>query len=369
MTLTKNSLAGGLVEKSLASVTVPNDCKAVRSTASGELSNLDVLRAFAVALVVFSHLPIETPGLLSFIPFHKQALGIFGVYIFFVHTCLVLMHSLERQRLESAGSGLFLPFMVRRIFRIYPLSIFTVTAVYSFNYVYSTDQWTKSELASNLLLIQNVTGHVSHPAALWSLPFEMQMYIALPTLYVVTQSRNRNVVALLLIVWTLAICVVLSARGAGLNYHLVKYLPCFLPGVIAFAMRARQTVFPASTLFVLVALCTLLFAISVAIGAPETPLAWVFCLGLGLLLPFVRETQCRPLAVVSKMIAKYSFSIYLLHGPIIWLVFEKCQKIAWPLQLVAFVVAMLVCCCGAYRFIEAPALRIGVALTSNSSKR
>jgi len=50
--------------------------------------------------------------------------GLFGVLIFFVHTCLVLMYSMERSGLN--GSSLHKDFYIRRVFRIYPLSILAV---------------------------------------------------------------------------------------------------------------------------------------------------------------------------------------------------------------------------------------------------
>src|SRR5262249_15824707 len=88
--------------------------------------NLDLLRTVAVILVLAQHL-------LNRFYFAKLGLAsppivTFGVLIFFVHTCLVLMYSMERSGLESFP--LASNFYTRRIFRIYPLSILAVlTAV------------------------------------------------------------------------------------------------------------------------------------------------------------------------------------------------------------------------------------------------
>jgi len=85
--------------------------------------NLDLLRATAVLLVLVSHLlyalslrhPIlESSGWADLIP------GPLGVWMFFIHTTLVLMMSLERL---SAGASVAARFYIRRLFRIYPLSI------------------------------------------------------------------------------------------------------------------------------------------------------------------------------------------------------------------------------------------------------
>jgi peptidoglycan/LPS O-acetylase OafA/YrhL len=89
--------------------------------------NLDLLRSFAVILVVGFHLA-------KFFNWQSATLrvtdfGLLGVMLFFVHTTLVLMFSLERQ---SAGSrtSLFVPFIVRRCFRIYPLAILIVRVAF-----------------------------------------------------------------------------------------------------------------------------------------------------------------------------------------------------------------------------------------------
>src|SRR5687768_17561235 len=83
---------------------------------------LDVLRTVAVLTVVCSHLWFKQLSIAH--------LGRAGVLLFFIHTSLVLMFSLERQDARTGGS--FLLFMVRRVFRIYPLAILVVLAVYLF---------------------------------------------------------------------------------------------------------------------------------------------------------------------------------------------------------------------------------------------
>src|SRR5437764_128419 len=147
-----------------------------------ESANLDFLRAYAVLSVYAGHL-LQT--------FHIDKVigpvGIFdlaqtGVLIFFVHTSLVLMLSMERLRMESRR--LFEVFYIRRAFRIYPLSIFVVAAtvaagVPAFPTVtYSRPDWLT--FISNVALTQNLTRTTPLPAVLWSLPYEVQMYVVLP---------------------------------------------------------------------------------------------------------------------------------------------------------------------------------------------
>src|SRR5512147_3059239 len=85
-----------------------------------ESSNLNLLRAVAVLAVFIAHsltLRIDSPRLWN--------LGHLGVLLFFVHTSLVLMLSLQRQDRGGADRR-GLRFMVRRAFRIYPLSMAAV---------------------------------------------------------------------------------------------------------------------------------------------------------------------------------------------------------------------------------------------------
>src|SRR6476646_7615937 len=87
-----------------------------RKDAIASSANLDLLHSFAVTLVVGFHLA-------KFFNFRFAGLritdfGLLGVMLFFVHTTLVLMFSLERQSARP-GAPLFLPFIVRRCFRIY----------------------------------------------------------------------------------------------------------------------------------------------------------------------------------------------------------------------------------------------------------
>ena len=85
---------------------------------TGEYSNLELLRSFAVLCVVVCHV-----GNFFVVNNSVQVLGIFGVTLFFVHTSIVLMQSLERQQQDN----LCVPFFIRRFFRIYPLATLTAT--------------------------------------------------------------------------------------------------------------------------------------------------------------------------------------------------------------------------------------------------
>lgn len=122
--------------------------------------NLDPLRSLAVLMVLFDHLCRhyyrDYVGI-----FGVADIGTFGVLLFFVHTSLVLMQSMQRSRLT--GVNLIKSFYLRRFFRIYPLSILTVLAAVALHLhangrgIVFGHRPQPLELASNLLLVQNLT--------------------------------------------------------------------------------------------------------------------------------------------------------------------------------------------------------------------
>ena len=170
------------------------------------MRNLDVLRAIAVMLVLFAHTTKATRlGPTALTDRIDVNLGRFGVLLFFVHTALVLMMSMQR----SADRPLWpLRFYIQRIFRIYPLSILCVVAVLLLHIPFMPFRAfalpSAANILQNLTLTQNLTqphpirvgnlivanNSVSHP--MWSLPFEIQMYLLLPLAFVFLRRWGKS---------------------------------------------------------------------------------------------------------------------------------------------------------------------------------
>ena len=152
----------------------------------GASPNLDFLRSAAVLMVLFDHLCrrfyLDHLGW-----FGVADVGVFGVLLFFVHTSLVLMYSMQRSGLH--GMALVKNFAIRRVFRIYPLSILAVLTAVALHLhadgrgISFGPRPGAVEFVSNLLLIQNLTFSDSIIGPLWSLPIELQMYLLLPILF------------------------------------------------------------------------------------------------------------------------------------------------------------------------------------------
>jgi peptidoglycan/LPS O-acetylase OafA/YrhL len=321
--------------------------------ASFDLPNLDFLRSVAVLLVLTDHLTRH---------YHIDrfnSFGFFGVLLFFVHTALVLTYSMQRSRLT--GVALFKDFYIRRFFRIYPLSILAVLSAVALH-LHADGRGLSFgprpgpvELFSNLSLVQNLTGSASVIGPLWSLPFEVQMYLVLPFLFI---WRRRSAVSLL------ALWFILGALGhfpeaySSLRWlSLLIYAPNFLPGVLAATLPERKT-FPAYLwpLFVL-GLVALFF------WKPSRLMGGLLCLLLGSAIPRFREISFRPLTWMSHRIATYSYGIYLGHSFFIW--FALTRHNSWTLfwLMWIFIPALV------YHALEYPMIKFGRKVAERASKQ
>ena len=327
---------------------------------NNEISNLDFLRAIAVLLVLVFHLlrffGAETVG-----HFSLSEMGLLGVLFFFVHTCLVLMFSLERQTAKTGDAKLFTGFMIRRIFRIYPLSVAAVLVIYFLKiplghlaaHQLSSTSLGAGGVLSNLLLSQNLTNTISILGPLWSLPYEIQMYIFLPGLFLLAR-RIRSVWPLVGL-WVLFVGVGLAHARFGHMPDLVKYIPCFLPGIMAYKLWGKV---PAKWSFYgWAALIALLCVTSTIFYTPVV--GWITCLALGLLVPRFAEMTSPLLKRGSHLIAKYSYGIYLSHYFCIWLAFQKLGGLPAVAQWLIFLVTAITIPVALFHGIEQPMIHVG----------
>ena len=361
--------------------------------ATNDLANLDLLRSVAVGLVFLTHLmdSMRIRGL--------GDLGHFGVLLFFVHTALVLMLSMDR--LGLSGGRLYSVFVVRRVFRIYPLSILAVLLVVAFRIpsapwfgegVMGGFVWPGwSGLLSNVLLTQNITQSGSVICVLWSLPFEVQMYAFLPLLYILT--RRFPSLQALAIVWTVGVIIAgmeyLVRSKVDSDFLLLRYFPCFISGVLAWRLLAAQRRRQPAVLWVL-ALMTLVTLYrmedvlrvygpnwqNVLHGAVRNdhhiwmpPFAdlvrdWVFCGIAGLAITFFADIKSVWLNVITRGIARYSYGVYVCHIPIFWLCFDQLHIGNLVMNAILAVFLSAFVAFALYKYVEEPAIQIGKHLST-----
>ena len=326
-----------------------------------ELPNLDFMRSIAVLLVVFTHVRTYM---------HRQIfpsqwiwfLGLIGVFIFFTHTTLVLMWSLERDPHT-------LRFYLRRIFRLYPLWLVVLAlsvAVHlptspayapQFRYYHAN----LKELVENALLVFNL-GRMGDSliGASWSLPVEAQMYIVLPFLFFFIRNNRQLLPLLILDVLAMATA---HRQSPAITHDLLFCTPLFLPGAMAYlGFKKRKATLPAWT-FVL--WLVLLISSDNAFGShfqQSFRSGWIFTLLLGLSLPFFRQLSWRPLLRVSHYIARYSYGLYLCHFAAIAVALHWMAGQNAVMRVLAFFTVLIGLSVLFYHTVEEPMIRVGSRL-------
>jgi peptidoglycan/LPS O-acetylase OafA/YrhL len=337
----------------------------------GDMPNLDLLRAVAVSLVLAGHLTFFL-GYIDMGPFRLFRMGDLGVQFFFVHTCFVLMLSLERYWKGQTPLELFGSFMIRRAFRIYPLSITVVLIIVIFRlpqaralpgHFYGATL-SAGTIFSNLTLI-----HTSEPwvlGMLWTLPYEMAMYLLLPWIFLFVSRTRSSARAVAL--WLMAIVgsiVILAWLKWSLSDYFFEYTPCFLSGVIAYCLTKtrRRPQFPALLwIGAIGSVFPLHFYRRELLGDYRFK-NWLVCLVIGLAIPCFSQISQKWITIPSHYIAKYSYGIYLTHFFCIWLAFEKLHHVlAKFARLGVFVVLAAGLPVLFYHLLEEPMILVGKRL-------
>jgi peptidoglycan/LPS O-acetylase OafA/YrhL len=340
----------------------------------GRLSSLDGLRGVAALVVLLHHSLLAIPALaapyyvrravdtdeiatwaMTHTPLHLVWAGTEAVYVFFVLSGLVLALSAQGRRFT------WLSYYPQRLLRLYLPVIAAVALGMVILILVPRDgtsgisvwlrsrprQITQLGLIHDLTLVQGVSGLVS---PLWSLRWEVLFSLALP-LYVLLVARVPSL-------WVLKSVAVVAATTAGavLHHDWLVYLPMFGAGVIIAARLDRLTAWVTSlsrggTASLVVGTVLLLSShwLMLAFSPPaevmvlSKPLGLVGAAGIVLVVAAVPAARTVFSAPLWRWLGLYSFSLYLVHEPIVvalgylvgpgrgWLVLP----IALPLSLCA----------------------------------
>lgn len=358
---------------------------ALATGSSGRDPRLDVIRAFAIALVFAAHLPTCPPGesrLLSAVTIPLVRGGWVGVDLFFALSGYLIAGLLFREYLRTDSISLK-RFLIRRGFKIYP-ALWIVVAVTVLAELARRQALDWGAIMASLFFYGNY-----HPALwghFWSLAVEEHFYIVFPSILVLTRPRAREsaspsapwpwlppAIALLVVTSVAARWLVVTANArhdVGMIQYpthlrsdalaigvLLAYFETFRPAVIGALGRAERR------LLLVLGLVMLLPAFAwdvsltprfAAIGFSLYPLAGAFMIvGAG---TFAVERHAR-LNWIAFLGAR-SYSLYLWHLPVFAVVFAWTVGLSWfarvGLATTAAIIVGVVCAEG----IEIPALAI-----------
>jgi peptidoglycan/LPS O-acetylase OafA/YrhL len=283
------------------------------------------------------------------------------------------MLSLQKQQERGPAEHIFGRFLLRRLFRIAPLATIVILTIVLLrlpvahieNGRFHGVPITPSGVLSNLLFVQNITRTENVEAPLWSLPFEMQMYLVLPLLFLTVRRLSSELALLGCWIALALLCRILTPADYSGWIEMLNYVPCFLAGVAAYGMIRTPhrkwpfAIFPA-TLF----MCCLYYGLRSSI-----PGSWVCCLAIALAISRCSEMGSGLLSKGCHLIARYSYGIYLTHFVCIWIAFEVLRAFPLLARIVAFLMLATALPVALYHLVEAPMIAWGSRVTRSASQR
>jgi peptidoglycan/LPS O-acetylase OafA/YrhL len=184
------------------------------------------------------------------------------------------------------------------------------------------------------------------------------MYLFLPFLF--AWVKRKRVFWPLLILWTVSLFTAWAQPHVSFlnRASLLRYVPCFLPGIIAFALGRRPRLgsflWPVFV-FGLIAIYTL---------KPGIELGWFLCLLLGIGIPFFHEIHAEPIRRISNRIATYSYGIYISHQFCIWFALEAMAGGPLWLRIAVLISSLILVPILLYHLIEKPMIQAGASLAA-----
>ncbi|MEI9404182.1 acyltransferase [Mesorhizobium argentiipisi] len=310
------------------------------------LHNLDGLRGFAALLVVLSHLCGQL-GILGFI--FEGGGGQVGVQVFFALSGFLIGSiylNYPIKRVEAAD------FVARRVARVLPLYLAVVVVSYCLGYIAGVPviyDVNKQNLLDHLLLVKAVS-------VMWTIPVEIHFYMIFLVIWgVFSISKGAGIVlSMASIPVLLFVPDPMALRPFLMAFFLVGIVFSQVPTIGssgAFALALCATIVAMPAVSKLLGLDFFEFWRSplnaVAVGAlvytaAHAPIATKF-LGSG----------------IARYIGMISFSIYLLHWPIMAIITTYTKITTEPLLYLCCVIAVTVVLSSiSYYLIEAPAKRL-----------
>ncbi len=355
---------------------------------STRVTQLDGLRGLAALIVVACHLLSTVPGIgdavfenrsapldgagmwAVFSPLHLLWNGTPAVHVFFVLSGFVLILPFTTPG-RSKGWG---PYYAKRLLRLYlpawaalGLAVTLIALVprtasplqSTWADMYVVDAGLGRAAKDGLLLLGAST--VNTP--LWTLRWEVLFSLLLP-LYVFFALRWRRLWHL-----KLALIIALAGVGAVLQVQWLIYLPIFAIGAVLGVERdrIRALAAPWPRLIWLPIAAAGLFLANAEWISPAKPVKGVEALitvGATLIvLVFLLTAPAKKLgdAAVVQWLGRISFSLYLVHLPIILAGVTLLRPVSLPLALAVSAVASFAVAALFYRYVELPAQRLSTA--------
>lgn len=347
------------------------------------LRPLDGLRGVAILLVLFYHVwdhfgtKQELPE--NLFPLSFLLAGNTGVTLFFLLSGFLVSRPFFKGLQQGEMPGLR-QYALQRALRILPP--YYVVGLFGLLYTQQYDQWLP------VLLFSSAGYDLGHFSAVWwSLATEVQFYLLVPLLFLTLCSVPRRTAVFLLCGCGLALYVLviskssLAITGFELQYHLILsvigQMPAFLSGMflgLLLSHEHRRLSVSMSTLLLLALLLLLAWVLLPAARMGPRLYIWHapwYVLPEALLwggitwVMLVREQPAFSLLDnrLTRFFGRISFSLYLVHMPIIQVFQEHADSSAPWVDAVLVILLSIALAQVLYWLIEKPSLLLKNKLT------
>ena len=337
---------------------------------------LDGLRGFAVLLVLLSHMSLHGINLIEQLDF--SGVGKAGVYLFFsLSAFLLTWQALQLEYSTLKTSRYWLGYAVRRVVRIYPLYVLSLTL--SFLLFVSGENINPritsfEQIISHLVLLEGE--HIY-----WAIPVEFKYYLILPLVtFILTISFNRHAILPVLIIGAIIAAITYRwppGETQNNSFNLMPYLSIFLMGslgaVLAPLLKNKQSALEVLGWASIIIAVFSIPAVWRTVGDPEAT-NQVFhrdflLYGLIWAITILAAMSAKRFAIFFELapwrfLGRISFSIYLWHYFIVQFV-ARDISIHSHLQFVLVVALTLPLSWLSYRYIERPFISWGHRTTNH----
>ncbi|MFC3173508.1 acyltransferase family protein [Novosphingobium bradum] len=335
---------------------------------ANRLGFVESLRLLAAALVVLQHLSEHYPGMAVLAAVRGAGPGLLGVYLFFLISGYVVPMSVK-------GGLVAGPFLVRRLFRVYPalLAAFALAFLLGAGGVLPGWAWLDSASlrtwAANLALVQDYAGARPILGVTWTLGIEFAWYGLFALAVAQWGEAAARRLGLILPALLLALCAVSLGLAMRLPLGRITFLYACVLGFLAFRhdrgqlSRAGLLAHGGGFVVVLLVVDGVQFGLfrhgAISLAQVIWPSVVAPALFLGVVLaPCLRAAPLLARGVVPALGAA-SYSVYLLH-PLGIALGDRVGATLGPIAGIAVSLAAtaLLALLG-YRLVERPGIALG----------
>ncbi len=335
---------------------------------------LDGLRGLAVLIVLLSHTSNQNLYFHEALDFKR--IGHIGVYLFFVLSAYLLDRQIINAFLKNDSMVPYWKnYFLRRFLRIYPLFFIALLIHFLFTHFgVITVIKDPKDIFDHLFLLKG-------ESVFWSIPVEFKYYLVSP--FIIWACRNIFRWNMYLIVMMILLLIIASTllelKTHQSDISTIKYLPVFLVGTLISIFEVRRGNIFNNISYIrifdflgLVSLTVVILTFPVILveyfhfrSISQDPLFFIFYATMwGLLLISGKQSQgiIKQLLELKflRFIGKISFSIYLLHMPLLLLVKDNFYSVPTEFKIYLFFGLTLFVSLISYLVIEKPLSNIRI---------